>query len=446
MMSDGLLQEWLKGLDVGVRETINLTDVFSMKTVAKPDKKSVFVLIVPHRRFNHSLAPYPDGEFYISSDGQARLAICTVGHDVNNMMQPIVNVILSNPTVFGEEDVANALPLITPILKRMASSEWESYQLISQPRYEKEKLVSLIPKSEVPAKGEFTLGVHAPFVTEVLAKHFCDANMEKSEVLKRLAVLERAAMGGRREYIAKLDLVRQLIAYGLVFRVREGKVEFMVYKRNKLNGEKQMVSVFSIGIGGHAEVVDDFADYMAFEEKDGVLDARPDNLSSTNVMDLYGTTDKSYHRESPEEVTIYQGDVDVTAGVFMTGTPIGFVCDSSDVQGFVGNSHFGIIYAAEAPSNATFEMNEPNLDEVAWLDHDTLVDLLFARAYVKGQQVLNFPCGDVMLEAGVSVRDRSMLDKPEYKQFLEGDFEPWSQYIIHNLHNLVDRILSRDAA
>lgn len=442
-MSNKLLQTWLAGLRADIRETINLKRVLKLKMATPPHQLAYFLLIVPYTRFNHSLAPYPQGVFHISADGQTPIATIKPQHGPEGVT---ITYTLEDPTVFTGEDVANAMPLIDAILQQMAAEDFEGDRFISQPRYEKEKLVSLIPKSEVPAKGEFTLGVHAPFVTEVLAKHFCDVGMEKNEVLRRLKVLERAAMGGRREYIAANDLVRQLIAYGLVFRIREGKVEFLVYKRNKLNGEKQMVSVFSIAIGGHAEPFPDFVDYMAYEEQDGIADARPDNLTHTNVMDLYGTAELSYHREGPEEVTIYKGDEDVTSEVMKTGTPIGFVCDSSDVQGFVGNSHFGIIYAAEAPSNATFEMNEPNLDEVAWLDHDTLVDLLFARAYVKGQQVLNFPCGDIMLEAGVSVRDRSVLDKPEYKQFLEGDFEPWSQYIIHNLHNLVDRILSREAA
>jgi len=437
-----LKDAWFAGLRTELAENVNMKRTFTLKTKAKPDELSTFMVIFPMRRFVPGGYVYPSTAFWISADGLEPLVQCRLPETSKDIS---LEVVMLNVAVFCEDDLRAAMKDIMTIITQFVKNDWEGDTLTNKipTTPEKDRLVTLIAKSEVPAKAEFTLGVHAPFVTEVLAPHFCDVGMEKAEVLKRLKVLERAAMGGRREYIAKNDLVRQLIAYGLVFRVREGKVEFLVYKRNKLNGEKQMVSVFSIAIGGHAEPIPDFMDYMSYDDSN-VTDARDTQVTHTNIMDLHTTTDASYHREGPEEVTIYQGDVDVTAQVMKTGTPVGFVCDSSDVQGFVGNSHFGIVYAAEAPSNATFEMNEPNLDEVAWLDHDTLVDLIFARAHVKGLAEVQFPCGDILNVANVSLLgNKTDLDAPEYKQFLEGDFEPWSQYIIHNLHNLVDRIQSR---
>lgn len=444
-----LKDAWFAGLRTELAENVDMKRTFTLKTKAKPDELSTFMVIFPMRRFVPGGYVYPSTAFWISADGLEPLVRCRLPESSKDIS---LEVVMLNVEVFCEDDLRAAMKDIMAIINQFVKNDWEGDTLTNKipTTPEKDRLVTLIAKSVVPAKAEFTLGVHAPFVTEVLAPHFCDLSMEKGEVLKRLKVLERGAMGGRREYIAKNDLVRQLIAYGLTFRITPAdEIQFMIYKRNKKNGEKQMVSVFSLAIGGHAEVIPDYADYMAYDDAN-VTDARDTAVAHTNIMDLYSTTDRSFHREGPEEVTYYQGDVDVTAGVMASATPIGFVCDSSDTQGFVGNSHFGIVYLTEAPGNATFEMNEINNDSVGWATAEQLVEILFLRARRKEQEKLVFPVGDIICEASVEATVLDGLTNPEEmivdEQFLENDFEPWSQYIIHNLRPLVERIRNRQPA
>lgn len=221
----------------------------------------------------------------------------------------------------------------------------------------------------VPKHSEFTYGVHPSFVAEHLGLNAAIIMANEQEVIDTLKLLEPGMMGAVRSLIAKHDLLRQLIGYGLTFKaepiVGGYEIFFAVYKRNKSNGEGQLSSKFSLGVGGHGEHMDVSPHYLREEEGDGMIE--------TGTLDLYETTDKSIDREYREEIKIISGGVDVTVGVNISRRPIGFVLDTKPTQlGYVGNHHFGTVYASQAPAGAAFEMIETMNEAVCWASAEQL--------------------------------------------------------------------------
>jgi predicted NUDIX family phosphoesterase len=265
--------------------------------------------------------------------------------------------------------------------------------------------MAVVTRACIEKGSEFTYGVHPSFIQELLGLDFCRVGMQKGEVIDILKQLEKGVMGGRRALIAKLDLLRQAIGYGLTYRVVmvEGvrQLQFAVYKRNKVNGEGQLVMVLSLGKGGHVEHKD-FEDHLLSDNGD---------LDNTGVMDLYETIDYSFLREYVEEIRVLLGELDVTTQLINSRRPVGFVHDTlPDQVGYVGNHHFGVVYVVEAPHDATFEMTEPQNDAVAW-------------ASIKDLEM--------------HLKNGDQIDGPTY-----APFEVWSKMIIQNIKPLEELLLA----
>lgn len=231
---------------------------------------------------------------------------------------------------------------------------------------------------ELKKNAEFTYGVHSAVLAEVVADNAFTL-MEPNTVTNVLKHLDQGVMGSVRALNARLQLLRQAIGYGLTYKVDssthypiEGvdsigpRLLFAVYKRNKTNNEGQLTMKLSLGAGGHVEG-DDLSYHVLRSENS-------DEVVTTPAIDILETIDDSYLREYVEEVLLESLDGhDMSEAVLgaskaMGYQKLGFVMDSQeDNPGYVGNIHFGVVYALEAPNDvACFEMREPQNDAVAW--------------------------------------------------------------------------------
>ena len=266
--------------------------------------------------------------------------------------------------------------------------------------------MGIIAKSNVEKHSEFTYGVHPATVEAVLGLNVCRLAMEEGQVHAVLRELEYGVMGARRSLIAKFDLLRQYIGYGLSYRIvvndqSERSVQLAVYKRNKTNGEGQLSSVLSLGIGGHGEHYD-FVSKLAQGEDE--------SLEETGIKDLVESIDASFLRECAEEIEFFVDDRQIY-DYSATSRAVGFVLDTKPEQlGYVGNHHFGVVYVTEVPAMASFQMTESNNDAVCWA---SVVDL------------------KLHLQHG------NQIDGPTHAAF-----EPWSRMIIEQLDGLEEMLLS----
>lgn len=223
--------------------------------------------------------------------------------------------------------------------------------------------------NELKKNAEFTYGVHTAVLAEVVADNAFTL-MEPTAVTNVLKHLDQGVMGSVRALNARLQLLRQGIGYGLTYKVEitdtGPRLLFAIYRRNKTNNEGQLTMKLSLGAGGHIEGDDVSYHMLRLENSDQVV--------TTPAIDLLETIDDSYLREYIEEVLLESllGH-DMTEAVLgaakaMGYQKLGFVMDSQDDNpAYVGNIHFGVVYALEAPNDvACFEMREPQNDAVAW--------------------------------------------------------------------------------
>lgn len=260
----------------------------------------------------------------------------------------------------------------------------------------------------IPKGAEFTYGVHGPSLAAIVPDNAFTL-LPQEELYRKLRELDSIVMGSVRSLNNLLELFRQGIGYTLFYRIEldgEGnrRVKFMVYRRNKTNGEGRLSSKLSLGAGGHIEGFD--VSYHQVIENE--------LLTQTPLIDMHETTDDSVYREGNEEISLYN-EVDEITDIIMLDAKeaslnkIGFVMDSKpEEKGYVGNVHYGVVYAIDASLANSFEMAEPQNDAVAW--------------------------------AGVEhLRNDEMFKDPQ------SPFEPWSQMIVDQIDAVEDYILTHFA-
>ena len=231
----------------------------------------------------------------------------------------------------------------------------------------------------IAKNSEFTYGVHKDVLAEVVADNAFTL-LPQDKLLHALKHLDTGVMGSVRALNHLKELLRQAIAYGLTYKVEvvEGgriRLVFAVYKRNKTNNEGRLSSKLSLGAGGHIE--GDDVSYHSLQDNDEIM--------VTSAIDMLETIDDSYIREYVEEVLLATRDgLDLTAGIVgaanATGfQKVGFVMDSKEEHGYVGNIHFGVVYALDAGQDtAAFEMREPQNEAIAWASAEELqTDVMF---------------------------------------------------------------------
>lgn len=265
----------------------------------------------------------------------------------------------------------------------------------------------------VPKGAEFTYGVHGPSLAAIVPDNAFTL-FPQSEMHTKLRELDAITMGSVRSLNTKFELLRQGIGYTLFYRIRPddfGKlyVEFMVYRRNKTNGEGRLASKLSLGAGGHIEGFD-----VSYHQTiDNEL------LVGTPLIDMDETTDDSVGREGSEEVKLFnKDDQDITGDIMVDAhdttvgkafNKIGFVMDSKpEEKGYVGNIHYGVVYAIDASEAVRFEMAEPQNDAVCWA-------------------------------SALQLRTRNTFKDPECP------LEPWSQMIVDQIDAVEDYILTHFA-
>lgn len=260
----------------------------------------------------------------------------------------------------------------------------------------------------IPKGAEFTYGVHGQSLSAIVADNAFTL-LPQEELHHRLRELDGITMGSVRSLNAKFELLRQGIGYILFYRISldfGGKpfVQFMIYRRNKANNEGQLTSKLSLGAGGHIEGYD-----VSYHQ---IIDN--ELLMQTPLIDMDETTDDSVDREGSEEVKLFdKDDQDVTGNVMVDAkegpfNKIGFVMDSKPEPGYVGNIHYGVVYAIDASEAVRFEMAEPQNDAVAWASVDDL----------KNHETFKDPAVP---------------------------FEPWSQMIVDQIDAVEDYILTHFA-
>jgi predicted NUDIX family phosphoesterase len=225
----------------------------------------------------------------------------------------------------------------------------------------------------IPKGAEFTYGVHGPSLAAIVPDNAFTL-LPQEQLRDAVRKLDEITMGSVRALNAKFELLRQGIGYILFYRIERdfsgnSFVQFMVYRRNKTNNEGQLVSKLSLGAGGHIEGFD-----VSYHRiiKDELLHGTP-------IIDMGETTDDSVDREGGEEVKLFdKDDQNVTGDVMVDAkegpfNKIGFVMDSKpEEKGYVGNIHYGVVYAIDASEAVRFEMAEPQNDAVAWACADDL--------------------------------------------------------------------------
>lgn len=257
----------------------------------------------------------------------------------------------------------------------------------------KQTLVAKLAKN-----SEFTYGVHARSLAYLVTDNQATpmATELAHEALKKM---DGMVMGSVRALNNQFELLRQGIAYTLVFKIDDnGELLFLVYKRTKLNGEGRLAEKLSLAPGGHIEGRD-LSYYLTYNAQG--------EEATSDTIDWNVTLLKNLRRELCEEVDFtsqaYQHtDRHVGLMAAASAKPIGFVMDSKPEIGYVGNVHFGAVYAANVPRDTTFEMKEECNSAVAWVSANDLIDHVH-----KGGST---PPGYV-------------------------EFEPWSVMIIRQIHN-----------
>lgn len=261
--------------------------------------------------------------------------------------------------------------------------------------------------TSIPKGAEFTYGVHGPSLAAI-APDNAFTLLPQEELYRKLREIDGIVMGSVRALNGKFELLRQGIGYTLFYRIVmvEGvrRVKFMVYRRNKTNGEGRLASKLSLGAGGHIEGFDVSFHTIVEHEL----------LTQTPIIDMHETTDDSVDREGNEEISLYNEAGDEITDIVMLDAKeavfnkLGFVMDSKPEVGYVGNIHYGVVYAIDATLATRFEMAEPQNDAVAW--------------------------------AGVEeLQNDEMFKDPEVP------FEPWSQMIVDQIAAVEDYILSHFA-
>jgi predicted NUDIX family phosphoesterase len=230
----------------------------------------------------------------------------------------------------------------------------------------------------IPKGAEFTYGVHGPSLAAIVPDNAFTL-LPQEELRTALRNLDDITMGSVRALNAKFELLRQGIGYILFYRIERDFsgnvfVEFMVYRRNKTNNEGQLVSKLSLGAGGHIEGFDVSYHQIVIDEL----------LEGTPIIDMDETTDDSVDREGCEEVKLFDKNGQNVTDIVMIDAKeanfnkIGFVMDSKPEPGYVGNIHYGVVYAIDASEAVTFDMAEPQNDAVAWATSEQLKnDVLF---------------------------------------------------------------------
>jgi predicted NUDIX family phosphoesterase len=224
----------------------------------------------------------------------------------------------------------------------------------------------------IPKGAEFTYGVHGPSLATIVPDNAFTL-VPQDELHTYLREIDAFVMGSVRALNTKFELLRQGIGYTLFYRIvldGAGKksVQFLVYRRNKSNGEGRLASKLSLGAGGHIEGID----VSYHQEILGEL------LCSTALIDMLETTDDSVEREGCEEVRLYAKDgTDITDEIIVDSKEalfqkVGFVMDSKPEAGYVGNIHYGVVYAIDASAAHSFDMAEPQNDAVAWASAEDL--------------------------------------------------------------------------
>jgi predicted NUDIX family phosphoesterase len=256
----------------------------------------------------------------------------------------------------------------------------------------------------LPKHSETTYGVHPAILAEIVRDNAFTL-MAPDVIHQAMKDLDQGVMGAVRSLIAKFDLLRQGIAYGLTYRIDWSnpvapRLLFLVYKRNKKNANKELQSVFSLGAGGHIEGLD-----LSYHQ----LDLGGGEFEMTQAVDMFESMEDSFAREYGEEVILLdQNGSDITDLVidplYNDGFPkVGFVMDSSPLPGYVGTIHFGVVYAIHAADAVGFDMKEEMNDAVCWASADQLLsDPVFT--------------GEVA-------------------------FEPWSQMILDQIYDLEKHII-----
>jgi predicted NUDIX family phosphoesterase len=189
----------------------------------------------------------------------------------------------------------------------------------------------------------------------------------------------------------------------------DGTLLFLVYQRNKLNNEGQLTMKLSLAPAGHV-TNPDVKNYFTVDQDRDPLE--------TEIICLSETLSANLVRESAEEFELTseafnkepQGGrarLSLLELVTSNAYPIGFVMDSKPDPKFVGNIHFGAIFASFIPyADTTFEMKEVHNTAVGWAN---AVQLL---AHINGTESIS-----------------------------EGAFfEPWSTMIIQNIAEVVGTI------
>lgn len=241
-------------------------------------------------------------------------------------------------------------------------------------------------------RSEFTLGIMAAQLEQIAADNACTL-LDNQSMAIAFRQMDFNVVGARRSLIDQHDLMRQFIAYTLMYRITTGTdgddvIEFGVYLRNKKNGEVKLATNYSMGIGGHVEATD-IVYYMLAD-----VNGEP-SKDESNEIDVAATIDNSCFREFCEEVTV-------------TGTeddnhfyqPLGFVMDSTDTKGYVGNTHVGLLYAIDMPADADFEMAEDINDRIGW----------FTPEGIKAFDLGPFEPWSVMVQARIDEIARELLN------------------------------------
>lgn len=247
--------------------------------------------------------------------------------------------------------------------------------------------------------SEFTYGVHGRSLLGLIKDN--QATIMTHGIAETfLERMDGMVMGSVRKLNDQFELLRQGIAYTLPFKIDDdGEILFLVYKRTKHNSEGRLAEKLSLAPGGHIEGRD--LSYYPQPTEDG-------KSAQSDTINWSKTLQTNLMRELCEEVKFHSKQFEHTGrdlGILAASNakPIGFVMDSKPEMGFVGNTHFGAIYAANVPSDTVFLMKEKCNTSVDWVSADRLV------AHVNGHNAL--------------VKNEDGPVK----------FEPWSEMIIKNI-------------
>lgn len=218
---------------------------------------------------------------------------------------------------------------------------------------------------------------HSEFIIGVDARIFGDKDRGIVE-WDYHAFLEAAhpyTVIGQRKRLENDTSVRQYLPYTIISQLQDGRVVYALYQRTKMVGESRLGGLFSIGWGGHPDLVD----LVTGDRPEDSMGHPLNNVAPSPILNLYETLRGASDREIHEEVNVWDAQGKYSFSDLATRASNLLILDDAVPTNWdgkappVGQVHVGLIRHATLPVGWSMDAREQELKFIGFF---TIEDLL----------------------------------------------------------------------